>query len=323
MISNKSLCAAVALIVAAFAVGSARAQDYPQKPVRIVVGFAAGSVSDLVARAVGQKLSAAFGQQFVVEVRPGAGSNVAAQYVARSPKDGYTLFVTTSSSTIRNATPAKLGFDFGSDFAPITMMAEVPFVLTAYPGLGVKTVKEFIALAKAKPKELTFGGTVVGTTGYLAAQLFNQRAGTDLPIAPYPSTVQATTDLMTGRISIAFASASNVLQLIEEGKLVALAIATPKRSRMMPSVPSIDEAGLPGVYATLWIGILAPAGTPPQIVNAVSKAINEILKSDDITKQLQLQGMEALGGSPEEFAARIKSDTAQWDAVMEATQPGK
>ena len=323
MISKRALCAAVALVVAAFAGGPARAQDYPQKPVRIVVGFAAGSVSDLVARAVGQKLSAVFGQQFVVEVRPGAGSNVAAQYVARAPKDGYTLFVTTSSSTIRNATPAKLGFDFASDFAPITMMAEVPFVLTAYPGLGVKTLREFIALAKTKPQDLTFGGTVIGTTGYLAAQLFNQRAGTDLPIAPYPSTVQATTDLMTGRISIAFASAANVLQLIEEGKLMALAIATPKRSQMMPSVPSIDEAGLPGVHASLWIGILAPAGTPPQIVNTLSKAINEILKSDDIMRQLRLQVMEALGGTPEEFAARIKSDTAQWDAVLEATKPDK
>jgi tripartite-type tricarboxylate transporter receptor subunit TctC len=321
VIPTKALPAAVALLVLCLVAGPATSQEYPLRPVRIVVGFAAGSVSDLVARAVGQKLGSVFGQPFVVEVRPGAGSNVAAQYVARSPKDGYTLFVTTSSSTIRSATPT--GFDFAGDFAPIALMAEVPFVLTAYPGLGVKTVKDFIALAKTKQQALTFGGSGIGTTGYLAAQLFNQRAGTDLPIAPYPSTVQATTDLMTGRISIAFASAANVLQLIEDGKLTALAIAQPRRARMMSSVPSIDEAGLPGVHASIWIGILAPAGTPGPIVNSLSKAINEILRSDDITRQLRMQGMEVLGGSPDEFAERIKSDTARWDAVLQAAQLGR
>ena len=188
----------------------AAAPDYPDKPVRIVVGFAAGSVSDLTARTIGQKLGPALGQPFIVEVRPGAGSNVAAQHVVRSPKDGYTLLVATSSSTMRSAKAAgDLGFDFATDLTPIALLASVPFVLTAYPGLGVKTVPELLALAKAKPEGLTFGGTAIGTTGYLAAQLFNQRAGTKIVIAPYPSTAQATTDLMTGRISIAFSSAAN------------------------------------------------------------------------------------------------------------------
>ncbi len=237
--------------------------------------------------------------------------------MARSLKDGYTLFVTTSSSTIRSPNAAKLGFDFARDFAPIVPIAGVPFVLAAYPGLGVKTLQDFIALAKAEGQALTFGGTAVGTTGYLAAQLFNQRIGTDIPIAPYPSTAQATPDLMTGRISIAFASAANVLQLIDEGKLTALAIAQPERSEIMPRVPSIDEAGLPGVYASLWIGILAPAGTPSQITNMLSKAINEILKSDDVTRALRLQGIEILGGTPDEFAMRIKNDIARWDAVLQ------
>ena len=191
---------------------------------------------------------------------------MAAQHVARSPRDGYTLFVTTSSSTIRSANSANLGFDFSTDFAPIALIAGVPFVLTAYPRLGVTTLEEFITLAKTNQQALTFGGTVVGTTGYLAAQLFNQRAGTNIPIASYPSTAQATMDLMTGRISIAFASAANVLQLIEDGKLTALAVAQPNRAAMMPRVPAIDEAGLPGVHASLWIGILAPAGTPGAIV---------------------------------------------------------
>jgi tripartite-type tricarboxylate transporter receptor subunit TctC len=251
-----------ALASALLAAAPVAAQDYPSKPVRIVVGFAAGSVSDLTARTIGQKLGSALGQPFVVEVRPGAGSNVAAQHVVRSPKDGYTLLVATSSSTIRGANSASLGFDFATDLAPIALLASVPFVLTAYPGLGVKTLQELLALAKAKPEGLTFGGTAVGTTGYLAAQLFNQRAGTKIVIAPYPSTAQATTDLMTGRISIAFSSAANVLQLIEDGKLTALAVAQPRRVAMIPTVPSIDEAGLPGVDSSIWIGLLAPAGTP-------------------------------------------------------------
>jgi tripartite-type tricarboxylate transporter receptor subunit TctC len=182
----------------------------------------------------------------------------------------------------------------------------------------VTTVREFIALAKAKPESLTFGGTAVGTTGYLAAALFNQRAGTNLVIAPYPSTAQSTTDLMTGRISVAFASASNVLQLINDGKLTALAVAQPRRAAMIPNLPSIDEAGLPGVDSSIWIGMLAPAGLPREIVDALSKAVNEALKSEDVMRQMQLQGMEPLGGTPEDFALRIKDDTARWGAVLKA-----
>ncbi|MBX9846307.1 MAG: tripartite tricarboxylate transporter substrate binding protein [Xanthobacteraceae bacterium] len=313
--------AVVALAV--LAVPPAAAQDYPNKPVRIVVGFAAGSVSDLVARALAQKLGPALGQPFIVEVRPGAGSNVAAQHVVRSPKDGHTLFIATSSSTIRGAGPASPGFDFGTDLAPIAPIASAPFVLTAYPGLGAKTVREFIALAKARPDTLTFGGTAAGTTGYLVAQLFNQRAGTHLAIAPYPSTAQATTDLITGRISIAFASVANVLQLMEDGKLTALAVAQDKRAALLPQVPSIDEAGLPGVHARIWIGLLAPAGTPPGIVDMLSKAVNEAIRADDFANQMRLQGMELMGGSPEDFAALIRSDTARWDAVLQGSNLGR
>jgi tripartite-type tricarboxylate transporter receptor subunit TctC len=319
---RQRLHAAAAFALALLAASPAAAQDYPNKPVRIVVGFAAGSVSDLVARALAQKLGPALGQPFIVEVRPGAGSNVAAQHVVRSPKDGYTLFIATSSSTIRG-TGTNPGFDFGSDLAPIAPIASAPFVLAAYPGLGAKTLQEFIALAKAKPDTLTFGGTAAGTTGYLAAQLFNQHAGTNLAIAPYPSTAQATTDLITGRISIAFATAANVLPLVEERKLTALAVAQDKRAALIPQVPSIDEAGLPGVHARIWIGLLAPAGTPGAIVDRLSKAVNDAIKADDFANQMKLQGMELMGGSPEEFAKLIKSDTARWDAVLQASNLGK
>ena len=279
----------------ALSVGAApgAAQSYPDKPVKIVVGFAAGSVSDLTARVIGQKLAALLGQPFIVEVRPGAGANVATQSVVRSPKDGYTLLVATSSSTIRGPQSANFNFDFGTDLAPV-------------------------ALAKAKPEGLTFGGTQVGTTGHLAAQLFNQRAGTNLVIAPYPSTAQATTDLMTGRISVAFATASNVLQLIGDNKLTALAVAQSQRSALIPDVPSMNEAGLSGVDSSIWIGLLAPAGTPREIVDLLSKSVNEAIKADDIVKQMQAQGMEPLGGTPDEFARRIKADTERWDAVLKA-----
>ena len=307
----------------ALSAAPAAAQDYPSKPVRIVVGFAAGSVSDLTARTIGAKLGAALGQPFVVEVRPGAGAGVATQHVVRSAKDGYTLLVATSSSTIRSATATNLGFDFAADLQPVALLASVPFVLTTYPGLGVTTVRDFIALAKAKPETLTFGGTQVGTTGHLAAQLFNQRAGTNIVIAPYPSTAQATTDLMTGRISVAFATASNVLPLIETGKLQGLAVAQPQRSALIPNVPSMAEAGLTGVDASIWIGMLAPAGTPREIVDRISKAVNEALKTDEVVKQMRGAGMEPLGGTPDEFGRRIKEDTARWDAVLKASGLGK
>jgi tripartite-type tricarboxylate transporter receptor subunit TctC len=298
---------------------SAVAQDYPTKPTKIVVGFAAGSVSDLTARIIGQQLGKALGQPFIVEVRPGAGANVATQSVVRSPKDGYTLLVATSSSTIPSPQSANFGFDFGTDLAPIALISRVPFVLTVYPGLGVKNLKEFIALAKAKPELVTFGGTAVGTTGHLAAQLFNQRAGTNLVIAPYPSTAQATTDLMTGRISVAFATASNVLPLIETGKLQALAVAQGQRSELIPNVPSMDEAGLTGVDSSIWIGMLAPTGTPRDIIGRLNQAVNEALKSEEVLKQMRAAGMEGLGGNSEEFESRIKEDMARWDSVLKAS----
>ena len=203
------------------------------------------------------------------------------------------------------------------------MIASAPFVLTAYPGLGVTTAQEFIALAKSKSQMLTFGGTAVGTIGHLVAQLFNQRAGTNLPIASYPSSAQATTDLMTGRISVAFASASNVIQLIEEKKLTALAVAQPQRAAIVPQVPSIDEAGMPGVHASIWIGLLAPAGTPRPLITALAKSVREAVRSEDFARQIKLQGMEILNAGPEDFALRIKSDIARWNAVLRATGLGK
>jgi tripartite-type tricarboxylate transporter receptor subunit TctC len=320
---NSKISVWTAIVLGALSSAPVAAQDYPIKPVRIVVGFAPGSVSDITARALAQKLGTSLGQPFVVEVRPGAGSNVAAQHVVRSPKDGYTLFIATSSSTIRSANAANLGFDFATDLAPVTLIASVPFVLTAYPGLGVKTVREFIALAKAKSDTLTFGGTAVGTTGHLVAQLFNQRAGTNLPVAAYPSSAQATSDLMTGRISAAFASASNVLQMIEERKLTPLAVAQPRRAAIVPQVPTIDEAGLPGVHADIWIGLLAPAGTPPLVIEKLSKAIDEAIKSEDFARQMKSQGMEILSAGPEDFGLRIKGDIARWDAVLQATGLGE
>ena len=312
--------AGLVLALGALAVTPARTQGYPAKPVRIIVGFAAGSVSDLTARAIGQKLAASLGQPFVVEVRPGAGSNVAAQYVVRSPKDGYTLFVATSSSTIRGA-GSNPGYDFAADLQPVALLASVPFVLAAYPGLGVKTVQEFIALAKAKPETLTFGGTQVGTTGYLAAQLFNQRAGTNIVIVPYPSTAQSMTDLMTGRISIAFSSAANVLQLIQEGKLTALAVAQAKRAAMIPDIPSIDEAGLPGVDSSIWIGLLAPAGTPRPIIEKWNAALRHSLADARVKKTFADGGMDLFPAdqyTPEAAAALLKREITLWGDVIRA-----
>ncbi len=313
-VRTAALLALCALIPGA----SAAAEKYPTKPVRIIVGFGPGSSSDTLARVLAQGLGASLGQQFIVEVRPGAGSNVAAASVVRSPKDGYTLFMATGSSTIRTAVSSNLTFDFAKDLAPIALVGNVPFVLAANPALGVNTVQELIALARSKPDSLTFGASAVGTTGYLSAQLFNRTAGVNLVIAPYPSTAQATTDLITGRISVMFASASNVLQLVEDGKLKALAVGQSTRSEMIPNVPTMLEAGLPGVDASIWIGLLAPAGTPAEIIEQLAAATNEFLKSSEAARQMRLQGMEPLGGTPGAFARRIADDTAKWAAITSA-----
>ena len=252
--------AAAGFVLAAFVLaigfsGAPAADDYPSRPVRVIVGFGPGSAADFSARTVGQKLSLKFGQQFVIESRTGAGSSLAAEYVARAPKDGYTLFMGTVANSI-NASISKLNFDFAKDFAPISLFATLPNILMVHPSLGVRTMDEFIKLAREKPGQLLYGSAGVGGTSHFTGELFNVIAGTKLIHVPYPGTAQAATDLLGGRVQVMFSPASTVLQFVAEGKLVALAWSALRRAS---GTRSADHFGS-GADRIRYLGLVRAAG---------------------------------------------------------------
>jgi tripartite-type tricarboxylate transporter receptor subunit TctC len=310
---------ALATCLAASLFTAAAAQDaYPSRPVRIVVGFGPASAADIVARVLAQRLGASMHQQFVVETRPGAGSNIAAEYVARAPKDGTTLLMATVANTVNAAMTPRSTFDFQKDLAPVTLVTAVPILLAANPQLGIRDVPALIALAKQKPGEIVYGSSGTGTAAHLAGELFDARAGIKLVHVPYAGSAQALTDLIAGRIGLMFGAASTTLPHVQAGELIALAMAQSKRSAIAPDVPSMAEAGLPGFDATVWFGLLAPAGTPPEIVSTLANEVNAVLKADAVIAPLRAQGMEPIGGSPAEFATYIDSEVAKWTPVVEA-----
>ena len=313
------LALAACLVASLLAAAAAAAQDaYPSRPVRIVVGFGPASAADIVARVLAQRLGQSMHQQFVVETRPGAGSSIAAEYVARAPHDGYTLLMATVANTINPAIMPHLSFDFQNDLAPVTLVTAVPILLAAHPSLGARDVRGLIALAKQKPDEVLFGSSGTGTGAHLAGEMFNTMAGVKLVHVPYPGSAQALTDLIAGRIGLMFGAASTTLPHVQAGELVALAMAQSKRSGIAPDVPSMAEAGLPGFDTSVWFGLLAPAGTPPEIIAALSREVNAVLKTDEVIAPLRAQGMEPIGGSPAEFATYIGNEIAKWKPVVEA-----
>ena len=307
-------------VALAFAAGLAptRAEDYPTRPVRIIVGFGPGSAGDTSARLVGQKLSQLLGQQLVVEARPGGGSNIAAELVARSPKDGYTLLLGNIANTVSTALSPNPSFDFAKDLAPIALVTAVPTLLSAHPSVGAANVKELIALAKAKPEQIFYGSSGVGTAAHLAGELINVMAGVKLVHVPYPGSAQALTDLLAGRIQLMFGAASTAMPHVEDGKLVAIGMAQRRRAVMAPKVPTLSEQGLTDFDAPLWFGLMAPAGTPREIVDKLARAANEALKADEVIGPLRAQGIDPTGGSPEEFARYIADDVSKWTTVAKA-----
>jgi tripartite-type tricarboxylate transporter receptor subunit TctC len=291
--------------------------DYPSRPVRIIVGFGAGAVADTPARLLAGKLSQNLGQQFVIENRPGAGSNIAAEAVSRALPDGHTLFMATSANTI-NATTSTLNFDITKDFAAIALICSVPNMLVAHPSLGVDSLQGLIALAKQKPEQIHFGSSGVATTTHLAGELINVMAGVKLVHVPYPGSAQALTDVLAGRIPLLFSPASAVIQHVEKGALKAIAVTQLKRASIAPTVPTMAEAGLPDYDIGLWFGLLAPAGTPRDIVDKLGRIANEALKSADVVSTLRTAGLEPLGSTPDEFARYIVSEVEKGAKVAAA-----
>jgi tripartite-type tricarboxylate transporter receptor subunit TctC len=311
-----------ALVIAASWPAGAQ-ENYPSHPIRLIVGFAAGSSGDVVARIVSHKLGDLLGQSVVVENRPGASSMIATEYVARSKNDGYTLLLATIAATINTTLMPDKGPNFEKDFAPITLVGSLPNILVVNPKLGVNNVQELIALARQKPSDLFYGASGIGSGPHLATELFKQMAGVKMTGVLYPGSAQTVTDLLAGRIQVMFAPASTVLGLIKDGKVKALATSEAKRASIAPDLPTIAESGLPGYNTGLWFGILAPTGTPQPIIDKLSKTTNDALKDPETLKSLQAQGLDALGGTPDDFSRFIKSETQRWAHVIHGMDVAK
>lgn len=297
---------------------SAKAEDYPVRPVRIIVGFGPGASGDIAARVLAQKFGMLLGQQFVVENRTGAGSNIATNFVAHAPKDGYTLLQGTVGNTINAAITPNLGFDLMKDFAPVALFTTLPNILVVHPDIHARSVKDLIGIARAAPGQLSFGSAGVGSGSHFSGELFNVMAGTKLVHVPYGGTAQALTDLLAGRLHVMFSPASTVLQHVSEGKITALASTGLQRASAAPDLPTIAEAGIPGFDTSGWFGLLAPAGAAPDIIERLAHATNEAAKSPDVVASLRPQGFDMEGGSPEEFAAFLRNDLEKWSRVATA-----
>ena len=301
------------------AIGARAESDYPSHPVHIIIGFSPGSVADTPARLLGQKFSQALKQQFIVENKPGAGSNIAAEFVARAPKDGYTLLMATAAQTINASISPSLNFDFQKDFAPIALVASVPNILVVHPSLGVDNLKDLIALAKQKPGELVYGSSGVGTSTHLAGELINVMAGVKLTHVPYPGSSQSLTDVLAGRIPLLFVPAAPAMQYIEKGQLKAIAVTQLKRASIAPNVPTMAEAGLPGYDIGLWFALTAPAGTPGEVIDKIARATNTAMQAPDLVAALQAAGIDPITDStPDSFARYIDSEIKKGAEVAAA-----
>ena len=308
--------AAIVSIALACSAASAQAADYPNRPVRLVVPFAAGGSSDTVSRLLAQKLGAAMGQSVVVENRPGAGGNIGAETVAKARPDGYTLLFAAGSLTVNVSLYEKLPFDPLKDFEPVIHVCTVNGILVTHPSVPATTVGELIALAKARPGTINFGSAGNGTILHLAGELFKTAAKVEMTHVPYRGSGPALSDLMAGQVQVMFANMPGTVQQVKAGKLRVLAATGAKRASSLPEVPTIAEAGLPGYQAATWFGILAPAGTPREIVTKLNAEIGKALRASDLEEHLRADGADVVGGTPEQFGAFLQSEVERWGPVV-------
>jgi tripartite-type tricarboxylate transporter receptor subunit TctC len=308
----------LALALALMLLGHAHAQTaWPAKPIRLIVGFAAGGSTDVTARIIAQALSERLGQPVVVENRGGAGGNIGADAVAKADPDGYTLLMATSSTFAANPNLYKtLPFDVQKDFAPITVTAFIPNLLVVNPSVPANNVADFIAYLKANPEKLNFASAGNGTSQHLSGELFNSLAGVRMTHIAYRGGAPAVSDLLGGQVQVIFAPLVEVIQQVRSEKLKALGITTAKRSPLLPEVPTILES-LPGYEVALWNGLLAPAKTPPDIIDRINRATIEALRSPEVKAKLAEQGSEPVGNTPAEFKAFIDSELVKWRRLVE------
>lgn len=315
----KSIAAQASMLLALLFAAGANAQEYPSKPVRMVVPFAAGGSSDTVSRIIAQKLTEATGQSFVVENRAGAGGNIGAEFVAKSRPDGYTLLVAAGSFAINVSLYRKLPYDPLKDFEPVIHICSVTGILVAHPSLPANNVAALIALASAKPGSIHFASAGSGTVVHLAGELFKSMSKVDLVHVPYKGSGPALTDLLGGQVQIMFANMPGTLQHVRAGKLRVLAVTSEKRSSVLPEVPTLAEAGVPGYQAATWFGVLAPAGTPVNVIARLNAEIGKVLGATELVEHLRNEGAEVTGGTPAGFRAFLQADIERWSKVVRAS----
>ena len=308
---------AIAALLAPASAAWAQA-DYPNRPVRLIVGFPPGSSADIAARVVGNRMSQLLGQQVVVESKPGAASSIAAAEVARAPKDGYTLFMLSSANVANELINPALQFNIVRDFAPVALVNTTAVILTVHPSTGANDLKGLIALAKAKPGELNYASTGSGTAPHLSGELLAQRAGIKIVHVPYKGSPEAATDLLAGRVSMMFSPASAVIAQGKEGKLKLLATATGKRLSILPDVPTMAEAGMPDFETSIWFGLVAPGGTPRPVIDKLAKAVADSTATPEVAKAWEPQGILPLSAGPDEFGRYIAAEIKRWSVVAES-----
>ena len=317
MIPGKRVLNAL-LLVACFAAGAALAQAYPSKPLRMVVPFPPGGSADILGRSVGQKLGERLGQPVVIDNRPGAGASIGAKAVAEAPADGYTLLLGTVSSHAMSPATNTVGYDPVKDFTPIAEIASIPFVVLVHPGVPVKSIAELVALAKSKPGQVTYASAGSGTSNHLAGELLGMAAGIKMLHVPYKGSAPALNDLLGGQVNAMFDLQLTAMPQIKSGKVRALAMTGAKRSALLPELPTVREAGVPGYEVTAWFGFFGPAGVPKPIVDRLNAELNAIMKLPDIRAKFAELGVETESGSAEEFAGFVRGEAGKWAAVIKA-----
>jgi len=316
MFTRRHVVAMLAAAASLAAIPAAQANDaYPAKPIRMVVGFPSGGAPDILARIFSEKFS--LGQPVIVDNKPGAGGNIGAETVARSAPDGYTLALgTVGTHSINGALYSKMPYDMVKDFTPVILLASTPNVLVVHPSVPAKNVQELIALAKAKPGQLTFGTPGIGTSLHVAGELFNTMAGTKIEHVPYKGRAMAIPDLLGGHITMMFDNLPSALPVVKEGKLRALGVTSAHRSASAPDIPTIAEQGLPGYEATSWFAVFVPAHTPKEIVVKLNAEMNRIFTQPDVQAKLKTLGLDPVLGTPEKLAEYQRSEIAKWAKVV-------
>jgi tripartite-type tricarboxylate transporter receptor subunit TctC len=313
--------AAAVLLAASGALSTAWAQAYPVKPVRMIVPFPPGGATDILARVAGQKLGEQLGQPVVIENRGGAGGNIGAELVAKAAPDGYTALFTTSGNIVVNPhLYRKMAFDPLRDLAPVAMAATHGNLVLVHPSLPVKSIKDLIAIARARPGQLNYGSGGIGTSPHLAAELFKVMTQTDLVHVPYKGGNQSVTGLLSGEVAVMFASIPSVLQHARSGRLRPLAITSAARSVVAPQLPTVAEAGVPGYQVDIWLGLFVPAGTPRDVITRLNAGIIKALNAPEVRERLEPEGFEASTMTPEEFGKHIRAELPVWARVVQAAK---